>query len=231
LYWILFVFLFFLVLYIFSYSYVQWLVDFSMKQGIPEIKLTFKALYGLWSYRMHLGPYHNPASSFPSNETINRKVSSKSMQNLPLLAQNSKQNTLKAYIFDTRRLLFIIHHTDLLYEGVRKGLKKTEITLFRWHTEIGVNHAPLTAQCAGFLLTFKYCISSLLARSVKHTVAPQFYVNSNYSRSQFVFDFHFHARIRLGSLMMIFIRLFFKMMKKRQNLIARLVAFYKKNKK
>jgi hypothetical protein len=177
-------------------------IFFQHAQDDDEWKITFRALFGIIRYTIHIPSVkieiESPGVVIAHKETA--KNTSKS-------TTKWSKYTLKEMIDSFQKAKKFARHVTQLNEIIKKFLRHISITKFEWQTKIGTGDAATTGMTVGLGWSLKYGLVALFSKYMKLKTVPCLMITPSFheavSETKFVCMIHF----RIGYAMLAGIRI------------------------
>ncbi|MFB6467687.1 DUF2953 domain-containing protein [Cytobacillus sp. Hz8] len=201
--WLLIVFMIFLILFILIIvTKLKVIVDFYHGQDNDDLKIEFKAWFGLIRYKIHVPLVKLDAES--------KSIISKEKTSIgPDAKQDKKTNKFTSKdlfnsLHDTKVLL---HHVIGFHKIIRKFLHKVKLKNLEWETEIGVGDAAYTGMLIGAIWGIKGSIIGIFSNYMRLMDMPKLSVQPNFQKAISQTRFQCMFQFRIGQAMFAAIKL------------------------
>ena len=142
-------------------------IFFQHAQDDDEWKITFRTLFGIVRYTIHI-PLVKVETTSPSI-VIAQKTS---MGNTPKSKEKRKKYTPKEVMDNFRKAREFTERVVRLYDIMKNFFRHVSITKFEWQTKIGIGDAAATGMIVGLGWSLKYSVLAVCSKYMKLKTTP-----------------------------------------------------------
>jgi hypothetical protein len=176
-------------------------IFFQHAQDDDEWKITFRALFGIVRYTIHV-PLVKVETTSPGIVIVQKA----NMGNTPKSEEKRKKYTPKEIMDSFRKAKEFTERVTHLYDIMKKFFRHVSITKFEWQTKIGTGDAAATGMIVGLGWSLKYSVLAVCSKYMKLKTTPMIAIVPSFhqavSETKFICMIHF----RIGHAMLAGIR-------------------------
>ena len=192
----------FLLIFVLSVMKLSITIFFQHAQDDDEWKITFRTLFGIIRYTIHI-PLVKIETESPGIVVDHKET----VKNISESKPKRSKYTPKEMIDCFQKIKEFAQHVIRLNEIIKKFLRHISITKLEWQTKIGTGDAAATGTIVGLGWSLKYSLVALLSKYMKLKTAPCLMITPSFheavSETKFVCMIHF----RIGHAMLAGIRI------------------------